>query len=178
MIVTDFEVVSMQDKTQLNNSIDALVNVGDKTIGQVIDEADESGIVKIDDRLLKFKDKKWYVYEQLAALPFTQFQKLYEYLEGFTPFSTQHKTKGAEFSNVLVILDNGRWNSYNFEYLFTERQDKESIVHRTQKIFYVCCTRAKERLGVFYHQPSQSVIDKANDWFGEENVINLDNLAE
>jgi DNA helicase-2/ATP-dependent DNA helicase PcrA len=177
LTVTDFEVSSMQAKTQLNNSIDALVNVGDKTIGQVIAEADEEGIVKIDDRLLKFKDKKGYVYERVAALPFTHFQKLYEYLEGFTPFSTQHKTKGAEFPNVLVILDNGRWNSYNFEYLFTERQDKESIVHRTQKIFYVCCTRAKERLAVFYLQPSQSVIDKAKDWFGEENVINLDNLA-
>ncbi|MDD1619176.1 MAG: hypothetical protein LUQ52_06710, partial [Methylococcaceae bacterium] len=43
LIVTDFEVVSMQDKTQLNNSIDALVNVGDKTIGQVIDEEQTAG---------------------------------------------------------------------------------------------------------------------------------------
>lgn len=178
LIATDFEVSSMQAKTQLNNSIDALVNVGDKTIGQVIDEANNSGIVKIDDRLLKFKAKKGYVYERVAALPFTQFQKLYEYLEGFTPFSTQHKTKGSEFSNVLVILDNGKWNSYNFEYLFTEKKGKESVVQRTRKIFYVCCTRAKEKLVVFYHQPSQSVIDKAKDWFGEENVINLDDFAE
>ena len=43
-------------------------------------------------------------------------ENLFKYIEGYTPFSTQHKVKGAEFKNVLVILDNGNWNQYNFEY--------------------------------------------------------------
>ncbi|MBT9097485.1 ATP-dependent helicase [Methylovulum psychrotolerans] len=176
LIAVDFKVSSIQTKIQLKTSIDALVNVENKTIGQVIIEADASGIVKIDDRLSKFKNKKRYIYDQVAELPFTQFQKLYEYLEGFTPFSTQHKTKGLEFSNVLVILDNGNWNNYNFEYLFTERKDKESVLQRTRKIFYVCCTRAKENLAVFYYQPLPAVIEKAKNWFGEENVVDLDQL--
>jgi DNA helicase-2/ATP-dependent DNA helicase PcrA len=176
LLATDFEISSIETKIQLKTAIESLVNVGNKTIGQVITEADDFGIVKIDDRFLRFKSKKRYVYDQVVELPFTQFQKLYEYIEGFTPFSTQHKTKGSEFSNVLVILDNGKWNDYNFEYLFTERQDKESVLQRTRKIFYVCCTRAKENLAVFYHQPSQPIIDRAKSWFGEENVVNLDNL--
>jgi DNA helicase-2/ATP-dependent DNA helicase PcrA len=70
-------------------------------------------------------------------------------------------------------LDNGKWNDYNFEYLFTDRTDKASVLQRTQKIFYVCCTRSKERLAVYYHSPSNEVIDKAKEWFGEENVIDL-----
>jgi hypothetical protein len=43
--------------------------------------------------------------------------KLYDdYLEGATPFSTQHKTR--RFSNVLVILDNGKWNDLTLNICF------------------------------------------------------------
>ena len=61
-------------------------------------------------------------------------------------FSTQHNIKGAEFDNVFLVLDNGNWSQYNFEYLFDNRTDKESVLERTRKIFYVCCTRAKKNL--------------------------------
>jgi DNA helicase-2/ATP-dependent DNA helicase PcrA len=47
-------------------------------------------------------------------------------------------------------------------------------LERTQKIFYVCCTRAKENLAVFYHNPNTQVVSKAREWFGEQNVINLE----
>jgi DNA helicase-2/ATP-dependent DNA helicase PcrA len=93
-------------------------------------------------------------------------------LEGKTPFSTQHKTKGTEFNNVLIILDNGGWNNYNFENLFLNA-GTESVLRRTQKIFYVCCTRAKQNLAVFYHNPSPRVIAKATQWFGAENIFTL-----
>jgi DNA helicase-2/ATP-dependent DNA helicase PcrA len=52
--------------------------------------------------------------------------------------------------------------------------DKESVVNRTRKILYVCCTRAKSNLALFYHSPSDAVVEKAKDWFGHENVKNLD----
>ncbi|MFZ6871808.1 UvrD-helicase domain-containing protein [Undibacterium sp. Di27W] len=172
--ITDFKIHTQKDKKNLKEKIESLVAVGEKTIKQIIDEANENGIVKIDDRLIKFQQKKKYLYDQVASLPFSEFQKLFDYLEGYTPFTTQHKTKGAEFPNVLVILDNGDWNHYNFDYLFTEAEGKESVVSRTRKIFYVCCTRAKENLAVFYHQPSEQVLQKTREWFGVSNVINLD----
>jgi DNA helicase-2/ATP-dependent DNA helicase PcrA len=104
---------------------------------------------------------------------FSEFQKLYDYLQGKTPFSTQHKTKGAEFDNVFILLDNGKWNDYNFENLFLG-SGTESVLARTQKIFYVCCTRSKEKLAVFYHNPSLAVIAKAKEWFGgNDNVVEL-----
>ena len=86
------------------------------------------------------------------------------------PYSTQHGIKGAEFDNVFVILDNGRWNQYNFKYLFEETKEKESVIERTQKMFYVCCSRAKKNLVVFYHKPSNAVLEKAKEWFGSENI--------
>ena len=52
----------------------------------------------------------------------------------------------------------------------------DSVVNRTRKLFYVCCTRAKENLVVFYSCPSNIVKEKAKEWFGNENVVKIDNV--
>lgn len=173
--ITDYriKIINIASKRVLKENIESLVNVGDNTIEQVINDANENGICLIDDKLKDFKAKKKYLYNRVKDVKFSEFQKLYEYLEGKTPFSTQHKTKGAEFDNVLVILDNGGWNNYNFEKMFLETASP-SVTERTQKIFYVCCTRAKENLAVYFHNPDPQVILKAKEWFGEENVKYID----
>ena len=167
-----FRITSIASKKTLKENIESLVNVGNKTIEDIIIEANEKGICLIDDKLIAFKEQKEYLFNRVKRVKFSEFQKLYEYLEGQTPFSTQHKTKGTEFDNVLVILDNGGWNNYNFGNLFLET-GSESVLDRTQKIFYVCCTRTKENLAVFFHNPDSQVIDKAKVWFGIDNVISL-----
>jgi len=146
-----FKITSIASKKALKENIESLVNVGDNTIEQVINDANEKRICLIDDKLIAFKENKEYLYNRVKDVKFSEFQKLYEYLEGQTPFSTQHKTKGTEFDNVLVILDNGGWNNYNFGNLFLGT-GSASVLDRTQKIFYVCCTRAKENLAVFFSQ--------------------------
>ncbi|MAU14286.1 UvrD-helicase domain-containing protein [Dysgonomonas sp. UBA7698] len=167
-----FKITSIASKKALKENIESLVNVGDNTIEQVINDANEKRICLIDDKLIAFKENKEYLYNRVKDVKFSEFQKLYEYLEGQTPFSTQHKTKGTEFDNVLVILDNGGWNNYNFGNLFLGT-GSASVLDRTQKIFYVCCTRAKENLAVFFHNPDADVIAKAKVWFGEDNVIDI-----
>jgi ATP-dependent DNA helicase UvrD/PcrA len=173
--VTDYryKIITTADKITLKENIERLITVGSKTIEQVISDAHEKEICLIDDRLKDFIENNEYLYNRVKEVKFSEFQKLYDYLEGKTPFSTQHKTKGTEFDNVLVILDNGGWNNYNFENMFLNT-GTESVLKRTQKIFYVSCTRAKENLAVFYHNPSQQVITKAEEWFGETNVIDMD----
>lgn len=173
--LTDFRYSfkNIEQKRLLQRNINELIDVGDKTIEQIITDANEKGICLIDDNLLKFITEKEYVYNRVKNIEFAEFQKLYDYLEGATPFSTQHKTKGDEFNNVLVILDNGRWNDYNFENLFLN-SGTQSVLERTQKIFYVCCTRAKENLAVYYHNPKPTVIEKAKELFGADNVVCLD----
>ncbi|MBC9230691.1 ATP-dependent helicase [bacterium SPL81] len=190
--VTDFrfKIEKISDKKTLKENIESLVNVGDKTIEEVINFAHEKGICLIDDKFNSFKEKNEYLYNRVKTVKFSEFQKLYDYLEGKTPFSTQHKTKGAEFDNVLVVLDNGNWNDYNFNYLFNEENIRQRfidgksktkskleslprVLNRTQKIFYVCCTRAKENLAVFFHNPDEEVVAKAKEWFGDDNVLDL-----
>ena len=171
---TDYPPIrTISDKRTLKNNIETLINVGDKTIEEVINDAHEMHICLIDEKLERFKSEKGYVYDRVKAIKYSEFQKLYEYLEGKTPFSTQHKTKGAEFDNVLVILDNGGWNNYNFESVFVDNGKSETVKSRSLKIFYVCCTRAKESLAVFYHRPSENVIAKAKEWLGENNVVKI-----
>lgn len=187
-------VFNIEQKQTLKKNIEELVNVGDKTIEDIIDEAHDKGICLKTYNLLKFQTEKEYAYNRIKKVKFSEFQNVYNYLEGLTPYSTQHKVKGDEFNNVLVILDNGNWNKYNFEYLFDSlNQEKNLIVGksktkyklesfyrtlpRTQKIFYVCCTRAKENLAVYYNNPSLDVIRKAKEWFGEKNVIPIEDLT-
>jgi DNA helicase-2/ATP-dependent DNA helicase PcrA len=172
MRITDFKVRCVKDKLKLRDNVDALKNVGGKTIGEVIELASAAGICLIDDKLANFKSENEYIYLRVEKVQYSEFQNLFNYLEGHSPFSTQHKTKGAEFPNVLVILDNGKWNKYNFEYLFIGKGTAQ-VLERTQKIFYVCCTRSMESLAVFYHKPSKEVVSKAENLFGSENVVSL-----
>jgi len=169
---TEYKIMTVEDKVVLKKQIEDLTKVDNQTIEDFIDKADVFEICKKDDRLIRFIEDKEYIFNRVKQVKFSEFQKLYNYLEGYTPFSTQHKTKGNEFNNVLVILDNGGWNDYNFEKLFIGNSSR-SVETRTQKIFYVCCTRAKENLVVFFHNPTDRVITKAKEWFGDENVINI-----
>lgn len=171
-----YRITSIKDKEELKANIESLTNVGDKTIEDVIREADEKGICKIDDKLNNFKRDNEYLYNRVKNVKFEEFQKLYDYLEGYTPFSTQHKTKGSEYNNVLIILDNGNWSNYNFKDIFLDTLRNEKILERTQKLFYVCCTRAKENLAIFFHKPEEQVINKAKEWFGEGNTICIPSL--
>lgn len=173
--VTEKQVRTLSDKQVIRDAIEQITKVGDKTIEEIINLVDELGIVKKDDALERYSIQCSYVYDRTMKVPYREVQELYKYLEGLTPFSTQHKTKGTEFDNILVILDNGNWNNYNFEKLFTAREEElsNSVVRRTFKIFYVCCTRTKENLTVFYHKPSKEVLSKAEEWFGIENMIEI-----
>ncbi|QZY57522.1 UvrD-helicase domain-containing protein [Crassaminicella profunda] len=177
---TEVKIDSITKKRQVKAIIEKIKSMSECTIEEVIDFADEERICKKDDKFNKFVEKNEYIYNRVKKVKFKELQNLYYYLEGYTPFSTQHKIKGAEFDNVLVILDGGGWNNYNFEYLLNDslyaslnkskQKSYNKILLRTQKIFYVCCTRAKENLIVFYHNPSQSIINKAKEWFGKDNV--------
>lgn len=180
--ITDFRIARCSDKIELSDHIQLILHPGSgRTIGEVIDLADSLKLCRKGDALQRFMDKSRYVYEQVIQVPYAEFLNLYKYLEGKTPFSTQHKTKGDEFDNVLVIMDNGKWSQYNFEKLFSEigrpgssPPNDAGILERTRKLFYVCCTRSKENLAVFFSTPSDSVLAAARNLFGNDGIVNLD----
>jgi DNA helicase-2/ATP-dependent DNA helicase PcrA len=168
---SDYKILSVNDKKKLKKSIGSLVSMKKQTIEEVVNSADEKNIAKKDDNFNNFVKENTYIYNRVRQLPFNEIINLYNFEEDLTPYSTQHGVKGAEFDNVFVILDNGKWNQYNFKYLFEETSGKETIIERTKKMFYVCCSRAKNNLVVFYHKPSDKVLDMAGYWFGKDNLI-------
>jgi len=172
---TDFSITSKASKARLKSEIYEFSNSDNKSIGDIINLAHEKGLVKKDDNIQNFIKSRNYIYKQIAEIPFVEFQNLYRYLEGHTPFSTQHKTKGREFENVMVIMDNGRWNQYNFSAFFTG-DGKDTVIERTRKIVYVCGTRARRNLAFYYPSPSEDVITHAKELFGPSNVINLNDV--
>jgi DNA helicase-2/ATP-dependent DNA helicase PcrA len=170
--LTEFRIGRAADKVRLSNCIEKICGMSDRPILEVIDYAHENGLCVKDDNFFAFKNRKAYLYERLTKVNYRSFQNLFEYLEGRTTYSTQHKIKGSEFDRVLVVLDAGGWNNYNFSYLL-EGSGNPSVLERTQKLFYVCCTRAKEHLAIYFHNPSAAALVKATAWFGAENVIKI-----
>jgi len=173
---TNFRINSIAKKKEILEIIQSIYIMSERSIADVIDYADTTGLCRKDDRYNDFIANNEYLYFRVSNVKFKYFQSLYCYLEGYTPFSTQHKVKGSEYNNVFVILDNGKWNDYNFAKLLGEEKGSENALKRTQKIFYVCCTRAKENLIVYYDSPSDAVLSRARTWFGEEKVICCDSL--
>ena len=102
--------------------------------------AEEHGLVRKDDAFTNFVIRKPYLFNRVTPVKCLSYLALYEYLEGRTTYSTQHKIKGREFDRVLVVLDSGGWNKYNFTYLF-EGSGTASVRERTEKLFYVCVFR-------------------------------------
>lgn len=180
---TSFKILSIQDKDNLKSTINTFSEMDTASIEEVINFADDKKLCIRDDKLTDFINVNEYLYWRIKDIPFHVFQNLYKYLEGFVPLSTQHKIKGLEFENVLVVLHNGGWSNYNFEYLLNpnikssltsaKQSSYPRILERTQKLFYVCCTRAKENLVVYCPDPTSAMIEGANYLFGTENVSKL-----
>lgn len=167
----NYKIRKASDKQILHNKVIKLKQ--GQSAGEVYELAHRLGLVakrrELEDYIRKHEEE----FENICKVDFQEFHKFYEYEEGFSPYSTQHGIKGAEFENVLVVLDNGGWNRYNFQDLFCPSVDKADIIERTNKMFYVTCSRAKNNLCVYYEKPSDAVLYKAGEWFGKENVIQI-----
>lgn len=167
------QITRARQKKELREGIDRIVNsYNDMTISEVIDLADSLGICVKDDKLNSYIENNPYLWLRIKEVSYKEARNVYDYRMGNKPFSTQHKTKGLEYNNVLVILKSN-WSNYDFASLFYDNGKKESIVQRTKKLFYVCCTRVKECLVVYYPSASNQVVEGAKKMFGEGNIYKV-----
>jgi len=175
---SDFKINKGEHKAELNKKIKDLYLIKGENIETVMKKADELRLCQIDERTKDFLDKNNFLFERVKNVSFKEIECLYKYVENETVYSTQHGIKGAEFNNVLVFLDKSANTKLNYKALFEKTVGKESIIDRTQKLFYVCCTRAMDDLIVFYNDEfSEEVIKQAKIWFGEKNIFDIDHLV-
>ena len=158
------------DKQHISTALTRLYGNLAISIEEMINEFDKIRLISKDDKFREYIAKNEDAYEAIKVLPATQILAYFSYYNRFSPYSTQHGIKGAEFDNVLVVMDNGKWNNYSFKHYFEKTPTKDSVIKRTERIFYVCCSRAEDNLVVFYPKPTPKIIEQAKVLFGEMNV--------
>lgn len=168
------KIKNSSDKRHISEALSRLYANLDISVEQLIEVFDKERFVRKDDRFNEFLENHAETYDKIKAVPASQVLAYFKYYNDFSPYSTQHGIKGAEFDNVLVIMDNGRWNNYNFKYYLEQTPGKESVIQRTERIFYVCCSRTINNLVVYYPNPTTKIVAQAKALFGDENVCSLD----
>jgi DNA helicase-2/ATP-dependent DNA helicase PcrA len=148
------------------------------TIREVLAFARERGLVSLDERFEPYfagaeaaddDGEKLAEARSVAAFLACRAAELWgyrDYVEDQSPFSTQQGVKGAEFDRVLVILDDeeGDYNLFSYGKYFgitplSETDEKnlaegsDSVMDRTRRLFYVCCSRAVQDLAVVFFVP-------------------------
>ncbi|ROO24337.1 UvrD-helicase domain-containing protein [Salinisphaera japonica] len=161
------------------------------TVGDVIDLLKETHRPHLPDRIARREQdlasaedegelpRSLREHSLVREAPYQEVVRLAEFIEGQTPFATQHSVKGAEFDNVVVVLGGG-WNHYNWPQLLellatseiTSRNEKG--YYRARNLFYVSISRPKKRLAVLATQTmSPTALQTAEKLFGEDNIVAL-----
>jgi len=157
--------------THLKENITALINLleaQDSTIREVLVFIRDNELTILDERFTSYllDETDEAMIDESNEISFlnckaNQLWGYRTYIEEESPFATQQGIKGAEFQRVLVVLDDeeARYNlfSYGKYFGYTELSDKDqeninegndSVVDRTRRLFYVCCSRATQDLAV------------------------------
>ncbi len=174
-----FEIRTFESKKKLNELLKNLIDIRTtKKIKEVIDYVAKNKILAPTEKMKNYDledEEKREFCEKLMAIDYSQFIRLYQVQQDNTPFSTKHNTKGDEFNNVLVIVDDNSWKqSYNFDDYFSNNLANEQRHNRTSNLFYVVCSRAKNNLAIVCvsHLSNESKV-RIKEWFQETNYIEI-----
>lgn len=174
--------------TRLRNDVTSLADMLDgsstRTIKDVLIFARERELAALDERFIPYlsggpepvgdePNREADAVRACFASPAKQLWGYREYVEDESPFATQQGIKGAEFQRVLVILDDeeSNYNQFSYGKYFgieplsdTDRENirthVDSVVDRTRRLFYVCCSRAVRDLAVVLFVPD---VERAHD---------------
>lgn len=179
--------------TALQLAVDGLVGLfadeSHATVGDILTYVRDRELIRLDDRfgahlVAEPVDDGSSGFENVRAYLRCGVNELWAYRRYFTeesPFATHHGVKGAQFERVLVVIDDeeARFSQYSygkyFKYIpLSENDDaniaagEESVLDRTRRLFYVCCSRAMQDLAVVIFVPD---VDVARAAIVEQNLF-------
>lgn len=194
-------LLKQEDKLSWNHDLEELIKLRESgTIGDVITHLKlterprlSMKVEQDEERWKQFPlltnqdeiDKEQSFFNRVTNLKKVRYSELIilsEFLDDKTPFSTKHGVKGAEFKNVLVVCGRG-WNNYNWNQMLEWvnngiPKDKYDTFERNRNLFYVSCSRPKNKLALLFTQRlSPSALLTLESWFGKKNISNLE-IAE
>lgn len=181
-----------RDKIIIKNLLEEIIELRNKTIEDILDFVRNHDLLNLPMSIIEFeeylsknlenpeeidrqnRDKNFY--EELKKVNYEEVGYFYEYIENLSPFSTKHGTKGDEYKNVLLVIDDTLWRNYNFNEVLAEDETKNRYT-RTLNLLYVCCSRAKENLTVVsLSEMNNEAKRNIENWFGNENVLTFDDI--
>jgi DNA helicase-2/ATP-dependent DNA helicase PcrA len=158
----------------LNGLVTLLSEGTQATISDVLTHVRDSELLRLDDRfgvhlVAEPVNDGSGGFENVQAYLACRASELWAYQRYFTeesPFATHHGVKGAQFERVLVVIDDEEagFHQYSYgKYLgYLPRSDsdeakmvagEETVIDRTRRLFYVCCSRAMMDLAVVVFVP-------------------------
>jgi DNA helicase II / ATP-dependent DNA helicase PcrA len=187
------------------SSLAAVVQAGGAgSVGDALRIADSEGVVELDARLRDaLRQPVGAGYEALdedqrmALSAYLQcdvreVHAYLTYLEADSPYSTQQGIKGAEFPDVLVVLDDEEGNYSLFSYdkllklkplsktdLDNAAAGADTVLARTWRLLYVCALRARRALAIVFYASDVDVAVaalRASELPGTQNVWTLDKM--
>lgn len=177
--------------TELINQLNALRNEGtvkdvfdfvleNKLITQSIGlqrfiEKMQSDLSKLEEKPRERIERDIVLFNNLMSLPYSEVAAFFKHSQNENIFSTKHGTKGEEYRNVLVVIDDTNWKTkYNFENYFNNSEERPDRKERTKNLFYVSCSRAKEQLVVLaLSEMGALAMSTITGWFSAENILSI-----
>jgi DNA helicase-2/ATP-dependent DNA helicase PcrA len=170
----------------LQQSLDRLTNLlaegSQATVRDVLIHVQNAELLRLDDRfgghlVAEPADDSSSGFQNVQAYLTCGVDELWAYQRYLTeesPFATHHGVKGAQFERVLVVIDDeeARFSLYSygkyFRYVPLSEIDEakiaageESVLDRTCRLFYVCCSRAMKDLAVVIFVPDVAAANAA-----------------
>lgn len=112
--------------------------------------------------------------DSLLSIPFSEYVDWMDFVNRVENkdviYHTYHATKGLEFDNVVIIMENsfGR-NRSKFSDFFTNQDESDE---NTKNLLYVACSRPKKNLKIFYLDDVTDFIDGIESIFGRVLTFN------
>lgn len=172
----------VNDNHSIREVVKAVCNSQLLTVPEVVRQACTLTPDDINDEL----EEDLRAWVKVMDLPINMVRSYDDYVNQRTRFDTHQGVKGLEFDRVMVIIDDseakGPMFSYDKLFGLEERTEtdikhteagKESSIDRTQRLFYVTCTRAKESLAiVMYTSDSDKVKNQviSKEWFADQEI--------
>lgn len=159
-------IAGAEEKGRVGAALDRLVEISDSevTIRDVLTHLDDTGLIPLLDDLAFWMrqptegghqngeddERERSFFDSLFKVPYRQLRAYRDVLEHNLPYSTKHGVKGDEFETVFVVLDDAgaNWNQYSFGKFLAGADTIQGRWLRTRNLFYVCCSRSKDKLAV------------------------------
>lgn len=144
----------------------------------------------IDEEEAKSFQSKSIIWRNALKTPIVEAKRCYDYMRQDSIYATHQGVKGAGYNNVLAVFDDdgANGNLFSYEKLLGVKdlsetdtknisEEKDNSLARTNRLFYVVCSRAIENLALVIYSNNRYIAkDTLIKQFGfEESEIELEN---